>query len=379
MKINNLDDLNTPCLILDKNVLEKNCNKAREKCRKLNTTLRPHVKTPKSIEVAKIALGKETGPITVSTIREAEYFADAGFKDILYAVCIIPKKLERLHFIQKKYNCTIRMVIDSVFVAKEILKFAKTSNANFEVLIEIDCGEGRGGINFQDENIREISKIFDECGYSKLIGVMSHAGHSYSTNDKNEIVSISNKERDDALASINNFTNINRTPPVVSIGSTPTMFCASHLNGVSEIRAGIYMFWDLAQASKGICEIKDIAVTVLTSVIGHNYQNKKIIVDAGALALSKDISANKFMQEVGYGLVCNPNTGLPLSDLAISEVHQEHGAINISDTSWFDKLPIGSLLRVLPNHACLTCAAYENYNVLENETINDRWDRINGW
>jgi len=157
------------------------------------------------------------------------------------------------------------------------------------------------------------------------------------------------------------------------------MFYASHLNGVSEIRAGIYMFWDLAQASKGICEIKDIAVTVLTSVIGHNYQNKKIIVDAGALALSKDISANKFMQEVGYGLVCNPNTGLPLSDLAISEVHQEHGAINIIDTSWFDKLPIGSLLRVLPNHACLTCAAYENYNVLENETINDRWDRINGW
>ena len=131
MKINNLDDLNTPCLILDKNVLEKNCNKAREKCRELNTTLRPHVKTPKNIEVAKIALGKETGPITVSTIREAEYFADAGFKDILYAVCIIPKKLERLHFIQKKYNCTIRMVIDSVFVAKEFLKFAKTSNANF--------------------------------------------------------------------------------------------------------------------------------------------------------------------------------------------------------------------------------------------------------
>jgi D-serine deaminase-like pyridoxal phosphate-dependent protein len=114
-------------------------------------------------------------------------------------------------------------------------------------------------------------------------------------------------------------------------------------------------------------------------VIGHNYHNKPSIVDAGALALSKDISANKFMEEVGYGLVCDPNTGLPLSDLAISEVHQEHGSINISDTSWFDKLPIGSLLRVLPNHACLTCAAYENYNVLENQIINDRWDRINGW
>ena len=118
MKINNLDELNTPCLILDKNILEKNCNKAREKCRELNTTLRPHVKTPKSIEVAKIALGEEIGPITVSTLKEAEYFASAGFKDILYAVCIIPKKLEQLNFIQKKYDCKIRIAIDSIYFAK---------------------------------------------------------------------------------------------------------------------------------------------------------------------------------------------------------------------------------------------------------------------
>ena len=83
MKINNLDELNTPCLILDKNILEKNCNKARDKCRELKTTLRPHVKTPKSIQVAKIALGQEIGPITVSTLKEAEYFARAGFKDIM--------------------------------------------------------------------------------------------------------------------------------------------------------------------------------------------------------------------------------------------------------------------------------------------------------
>ena len=118
MKINNLNELNTPCLILDKNLLEKNCHKAREKCSQLKTILRPHVKTPKSIEVAKIALGKDFGPITVSTLEEAEYFASSGFKDILYAVCIIPSKLERLNYIQSKYDCYIRMAIDSVFVAQ---------------------------------------------------------------------------------------------------------------------------------------------------------------------------------------------------------------------------------------------------------------------
>ena len=146
MKINNLNELNTPCLILDKNLLEKNCSKARKKCDEFNTILRPHVKTPKSIEVAKIALGKDIGPITVSTLEEAEYFANSGFKDITYAVCIIPAKLKRLNYIQLRYDCVIRMVIDSVIVAREIVDYSKLHNSNFENLIEIDCGEGRSGL-----------------------------------------------------------------------------------------------------------------------------------------------------------------------------------------------------------------------------------------
>ena len=379
MKIENLEELDTPCLILDKSLLEKNCQKARYKCRELNTILRPHVKTPKSIEVAKIALDNQEGPITVSTLNEAEYFANSGFKDILYAVCVIPKKLNRLNFIQQKYSCVIRMVIDSVFIAQEILNYSKLHNANFEILIEIDCGEGRSGLNYQDEKIREISKVFALNHQTKLLGVLTHAGHSYSTKDKSEIISISNIEREEALASTKNLLNFEKKSPIISIGSTPTMFLASKLDGISEVRAGIYMFWDLAQASRGICKIEDIALTVLASVIGHNHQRKRIIIDAGSLALSKDISANKFMPEAGYGLICNPHTAIPFKGIYISELHQEHGSIEINSKDWFDKLPIGSLVRILPNHACLTCSAYENYNVLENGSIIDNWSRTNGW
>ena len=379
MKIQNLEELDTPCLILDKSLLEKNCFKARKKCLELNTILRPHVKTPKSIEIAKIALDNKEGPITVSTLNEAEYFANAGFKDILYAVCVIPKKLNRLNFIQQKYSCMIRMVIDSVFVAQEILNYSKLHNANFEILIEIDCGEGRSGLFHQDQKIRDISRVFAENDQTNLIGVLTHAGHSYSTKDKNEILSISNIERAEALASIKNFSNFNKMSPVISVGSTPTMFLASNLDGISEIRAGIYMFWDLAQASRGICKIEEIAISVLASVIGHNHQRKRIIIDAGSLALSKDVSANNFMKEAGYGLVCNPDTGIPFDGLNVSEVHQEHGSIDLETTDWFENFPIGSLVRILPNHACLTCAAHEKYNVLENEQITESWSRTNGW
>ena len=379
MKIQNLEELDTPCLILDKSLLEKNCFKARKKCLELNTILRPHVKTPKSIEIAKIALDNKEGPITVSTLNEAEYFANAGFKDILYAVCVIPKKLNRLNFIQQKYSCMVRMVIDSVFVAQEILNYSKLHNANFEILIEIDCGEGRSGLFHQDQKIRDISRVFAENDQTNLIGVLTHAGHSYSTKDKNEILSISNIERAEALASIKNFSNFNKMSPVISVGSTPTMFLASNLDGISEIRAGIYMFWDLAQASRGICKIEEIAISVLASVIGHNHQRKRIIIDAGSLALSKDVSANNFMKEAGYGLVCNPDTGIPFDGLNVSEVHQEHGSIDLETIDWFDNFPIGSLVRILPNHACLTCAAHEKYNVLENEQITESWSRTNGW
>ena len=378
MKISNLEELNTPCLILDKTLLEKNCSLARKKCAELKTILRPHVKTPKSIEVAKIALDNEVGPITVSTLDEAEYFASSGFKDILYAVCIIPKKLARLDFVQKKYDCVIRIVIDSVLVAKAIVDYSNSHSTKFETLIEIDCGEGRSGLYVEDKKIVEISKIFSECYKTSLVGVLTHAGHSYSTDNKVEISSIANKEREDALAAVKYFSNLNHNNPIISIGSTPTMLFASHLNNISEVRAGIYMFWDLAQASRGICKIEDIAVTVLASVIGHNHQKKKIIIDAGALALSKDISANRFMPEVGYGLVCDPNSGEYLG-LNISEIHQEHGAIDISNSDWFDNLPIGSLVRVLPNHSCLTCAGHSSYNILENNMIIDNWRRTNGW
>ena len=153
MEIKNLEELNTPCLVLDKTRLEKNCSLAREKCIKLNTILRPHVKTPKSIEVAKIALDNEIGPITVSTLEEAEYFAFSGFKDILYAVCIIPRKFGRLDFIQKKYNCVIRIVIDSILIAKAIVDYSKLHSTKFEIFIEIDCGEGRSGLDFEDKKL----------------------------------------------------------------------------------------------------------------------------------------------------------------------------------------------------------------------------------
>jgi D-serine deaminase-like pyridoxal phosphate-dependent protein len=208
---------------------------------------------------------------------------------------------------------------------------------------------------------------------------MTHAGHSYGTADPAEVAKIAASEREAAVHAAARARELGAPCDIVSVGSTPTVLHADHLDGITEVRAGIYMFWDLAQLSRKVCGEDEIAVSVLASVIGHNRQANALILDAGALALSKDISANKYLPGAGYGYVCDARTIERLGSLAVDAVHQEHGTVAIRDEAWFEQLPVGSLVRILPNHACLTCAGYEAYHVVRGAAVVDRWARVNGW
>ena len=210
-------------------------------------------------------------------------------------------------------------------------------------------------------------------------GVLTHAGHSYGTDDPAAVARIAAIERDAAVTAAAAIRDAGIPCEIVSVGSTPTVLHAEHLAGVTEARAGIYMFWDLAQLSRNMCREDEIAVSVLASVIGHNRRGPALILDAGALALSKDIGANKHLPGAGYGYLCDVQTLARHGALAVDVVHQEHGTVTIPDESWFERLPVGSLVRVLPNHACLTCAGYDAYHVLRGGGLADRWDRVNGW
>lgn len=374
-----LRDLETPCLILDRARLMHNLAAMRSRCQALGVSLRTHVKTPKSIEIGRLAHGGATGPIAVSTLREAEYFAKGGFRDILNAVAIAPAKLARVAAIQQATGSTVRIILDSAVVARAVAEFARTqTGAPIEVLIEIDCGEHRSGIAPDDPALLDIAAHLSGPNV-RLAGVMSHGGHSYASADPAEIRKVAGIERDSATAAARRLRAAGHPAPMVSVGSSPTILYADHLDGVTEARCGVYTLWDLAQASRGICRLEDIAATVLATVIGHNHAAQSLILDAGALALSKDISANTFMPAAGYGLVCDAETAVPLGALCVNQVHQEHGTVKVPDASWYAKLPIGALVRVMPNHTCMTCAAYETYHVLDGDRVVDTWGRVNGW
>lgn len=374
------DGLYTPRLLLDADRLERNAARMRARCDDLGVILRPHLKTAKSADVARVAHDGTQGPITVSTLAEAEYFAAAGWRDILYSTAIAPAKLARAAQIQRDHGARILLVIDDRDMAVAIGKEAMSLGASFAILIEVDCGEHRSGAEPASKALLAIADAISAASPQlELMGVMTHAGHSYAFDDPAPIKALAETERFAAVASADLLRSRGHACPIVSVGSTPTALFAEHLAGVTEVRAGIYLFHDLSQLSRGICNADDLAVSVLATVIGHQHSGPSLILDAGALALSKDVGANRFMPDAGYGRVCDAATLEPLGALAVTTVHQEHGNVPLPDAGWFARLPIGSLVRILPNHACLTCAAYPSYDVLRDGVVVGQWPRIGGW
>jgi len=374
-----LDGLETPRLLLDADRLARNCAAMRERCGALGVSLRPHLKTAKSLDVARVALAGETSAITVSTLHEAEYFARNGYRDILCASGIVPGKLAHAARIQRDTGCDLILVTDALAVAEAAGPFAQQNNVTLSFLIEIDCGEHRSGQLPDAPEVVAIARAIDASPHLRLRGVMAHAGHSYGADAPSAVVPIAAAERDAAVGAATRIRAAGMPCEIVSIGSTTTVLMADHLAGVTEARAGIYMFWDLAQLYRKVCREEELAVSVLTSVIVHTRHANTLILDAGALALSKDIGANRLLPDAGYGYLCDPHTMQRLGPLAVNTVHQEHGTVLVDDARWFDRLPVGSLVRVLPNHACITCAGYGAYDVVRDGAIVARWERINGW
>ena len=372
--------LETPRLLLDRARLERNAARMRERCASLNVTLRPHLKTAKSAEIGRLANGGSPGPVAGSTLAEADDLAAAGWRDILYATAMVPAKVARAARLQRDVGARLLLVIDSVDAAVLLAAQAAAHRASFGCLIEVDCGEHRSGTApASDELAAVAAAVAASAPHLRLAGVMTPAGPSYAVADAPGLRALAEAERAAAVSSAELLRSLGHPSPIVSIGSTPTVLHAEHLRGVTEVRAGIYLFWDLAQLSRGVCAEADLAVSVLATVIGHQRRGPSLVLDAGALALSKDLGANRFMPDAHYGWVCDAMTLRRLDKLSVEIVHQEHGTVPVPDEGWFDRLPVGSVVRILPNHACLTCAAYPAYDVVAEGRVLDRWARTGGW
>ena len=372
-------DLPTPALILDRLRLQANADRMRERVRQLGVMLRPHVKTSKSIDVLRILSGGADIPITVSTLAEARYFFERGVRDILYAVGIAPVKLPQVaQFLRQ--GCRLRVILDSLEAAEAVQAFGNAEGLTIEALIEIDTDGCRAGVAPGDDILIEIARRLSSPG-ARLAGVMTHAGGSYSARTLSEFEEIAERERAGAVNAAERLRATGFPVDIVSVGSTPTVRYARTLDGVTEVRVGVYAFGDLVQVELGTCAVEDIATSVLASIIGHGRIHGRVLVDAGFLALSRDRGTSDFPIDWGYGAVCDASTGELIEDVRVESTNQEHGIITArsGELDW-SRFPIGGRVRILPNHACATAAAYDRYFVTDGgDRITDVWERVNGW
>ena len=374
-----LADLETPALILDTPKMDANIARMRARMRALGVAFRPHLKTCKSIDVARRMFDGGSGAITVSTLKEAEYFFGHGFTDILYAVGITPGKLDHVAQLRTR-GADLKIILDNQEAATAVAAHVRQSGAALPTLIEIDSDEHRAGVKPEAAELLEIGHLLHGTG--SLAGLMTHAGASYDCRSIAAIRVMAEQERARTVRAAARLREAGLPCAMVSIGSSPTATFAERLDGVTEVRAGVFVFFDLVMAGIEVCGVDDIALSVLATVIGHQREKGWLLIDAGWMAMSRDRGTAAQPLDQGYGLVCD-EAGRPIEGLIMSGASQEHGVVShrSGDPSKTPLLPVGTRLRILPNHACATGAQHDRYHVVSGggRAVDAVWARFSGW
>ncbi|WP_434665310.1 DSD1 family PLP-dependent enzyme [Paraburkholderia sp. A3BS-1L] len=375
----NLESLNTPAALIDVVRMHRNIERMQRRMNALGVNFRPHVKTTKCEQVVTAQMKASAHGITVSTLKEAEQFLARGIRDIVYGVGMAPTKLPQALALRRQ-GCDLKIVADSVVCAEAIVAFGREHNERFDVWIEIDVDGHRSGIAPEDDTLLAVAATLSNGGMH-LGGVLAHAGSSYDYDTHEDLVRIAEQERSRCVRAAERIRAAGLQCDVVSIGSTPTALAAEHLEGVTEVRAGVYVMFDLVMHNVGVNDTSEIALSVLTTVIGHQSEKGWAIVDAGWMAMSRDRGTHRQKRDFGYGLVCLEN-GEVAGGYVMSGANQEHGIVSRSGTPDHDieqRFPIGTRLRILPNHACATGAQHPVYQAVGPDGRVETWPRFYGW
>ena len=354
-------DVETPALLLYRDVMERNLKHMADRAKRLGVALRPHIKTHKCLELGRRQAAQGAQGVTVSTLFEAEAFARGGFSDLTWAF-----PLDRTHLPHVKRiadsGATLRVILDDLETAKAL------SGTGLHVWLKVDCGYHRAGV---DPSSRYGLDVARELGAERGVtfdGILSHSGHAYRTRNKDEAAQVAEQERQ-AMAWFAELLPKDGLPVRgVSVGSTPAMAAAKDLTGVTEARPGNYIFYDRTMVLIGCCEPQDVAVSVLATVVSHQPGASHFVVDAGALSLSKDLGPAHLGLETAFGEV----KGHP--ELTVASVSQEHGLIRAAAPAAIEgKFKVGEQIEIIPNHSCLTEAHFDEYVVIEGGRMIDCW------
>jgi D-serine deaminase-like pyridoxal phosphate-dependent protein len=371
-------DLPTPALLLDLDVLERNIAAMAEKVRRLGARLRPHVKTHKCIEVGRRQREAGAAGITVATLVEAKDFADHGFDDITWAFPVVTGRLGEV--VALAGRITFRVLVDSPAALEAVAAAGRAAGQGIHTWLKVDCGYHRAGVDpGAAASLELVRRLLSTKGVT-FDGILTHAGHSYHAQSLADRKRIAAQERLVMLEFAARCEDAGLAVPAVSIGSTPTMSVVETLDGVAEVRPGNYVFNDWMQVANGVCRPEDVAVSVLTSVVSHQAGADHVVVDAGALSMSKDLGPADGSRGRGLGPLLKELSGCAVEErLNLTAVSQEHGVVAGAQRGDVEgRFAVGEKIRVVPNHSCLTAALFDEYVVVRGDEVLDHWKILRG-
>lgn len=337
--------LETPAVLVDLDVAERNIERFQRHCDHHGLDLRPHIKTHKLPDLAKRQVAAGAVGITCQKLGEAEVMAEAGLRDIFLTYNILgPAKLDRLIALSRR--CSVSVVADSPTVVEGLAAAFRDEAEPLGVLVECDTGAGRCGVQSPAE-ARSLAGAIETSPGLRLLGLMTYPPMGDQAAVDRWLRAARDALRDAGLPCER-----------ISSGGTPNMWRAQEVPTATEHRAGTYVYNDRSLLEAGVCQEEDCALTVLATVVSRPTETRAI-VDAGSKVLTSDLLGLE-----GYGLV----VGRP--EVVVAGLSEEHGTLDLSRSAW--RPEVGQRVRILPNHACVVSNMMDEVWVLRGSAAPER-------
>jgi len=347
--------LATPCLVVDLEVVDRNIERLAGETRDRGVALRPHIKTHKSVALARMQLEAGASGITVGTVGEAEVMAAGGIDDIFIAYPVWAEGARAKRIAALHRSVVLSVGIDSVDGAERLARATAGSDRPLTVLVEVDSGNRRTGIA-EPAEVARVARAARDAGLS-VAGVFTHGGHSYASPEARAPAAA------DEVATLGAAADGLRSDGFeverISAGSTPTGSLAA-AGQVNEIRPGTYLLGDYQQFVLGAVPADGLALVVAATVVSSAVPGQ-VVVDAGAKALTKDRAP--FLDRFGY---------LPAYPEAVIErLADYHGMVAIPDGTPAPTL--GEIVAIVPNHVCPLVDLFDTFVAMRGGTVVGEW------
>jgi D-serine deaminase-like pyridoxal phosphate-dependent protein len=347
-----LEELDTPAVVVNLDVVERNVARMAGRARVRGVRLRPHAKTHKTAEIARLQLDAGAVGLSVAKTAEAEVFAAAGFDDLFVAYPVVGEPKGR-RLLALSDRCRLSVGVDSVEGASTLAAVFAAASRRLDVLLKVDTGLHRVGV--LPENALAVAKQVADLRGLRLTGVFTHAGHSYGAETPEAVGGVGASEGRILVETAEAIRGAGIPVDVVSAGSTPTAPHVMATRGLTECRPGNYVFHDASQVALGTCALEDCALTIVATVVSVP-EPRRAVVDAGSKTLSSDPLRPR---TGGHGLILGRRS-------RIQRLSEEHGVIDVEEGESFR---VGERVVVVPNHACVVANLHDRLTAVRQGRV----------